>query len=58
MDIAISDIDLGKNSCGPAGLDTLEVVLRLRTRRSSFRNLPKDWGAALRRWRPVVSLII
>jgi hypothetical protein len=25
MDIAISDIDLAKNSCSPAGLDTLEV---------------------------------
>jgi hypothetical protein len=48
-DIAISDIDLGKNSCSPAGLDTLEVVLRRRTRRSSFRNLPKDQGVALRR---------
>jgi hypothetical protein len=44
MDIAISDIDLGKNSCSPAGLDALEVVLRHRTRRSSFRNLPKDWA--------------
>jgi hypothetical protein len=58
MDIAISDIDLGKNSCSPAGLETLDVVLRRWMRRRSFRNLPKDWGVALRRWSPIVSLTI
>ncbi len=48
MDIFIIGIDLGKNSCSLAGLDTLgRVVLRRRMRRSSVASFGKGVGRCI-----------
>ena len=45
MDIVVIGIDLGKNSCSPAGLDALgRIVLRRRMRRSSLESFVKGIG--------------
>jgi transposase len=48
MDIFIIGIDLGKNSCSLAGLDTSgRVVLRRRMRRSSVASFVKGLGRCI-----------
>jgi transposase len=48
MDIVIIEIDLDKNSCSLAGMDTLgRVVLRRRMRRSSLESFAKGLGRCM-----------
>ena len=48
MDIVIIGIDLGKNSCGVAGMDALgRVVLRRRMRRNSLESFAKGLGRGI-----------
>ena len=59
MDIVVLGIDLGKNSCSLAGLDTSgRVVLRRRMRRSSGRVSSTVLVAAAWRWKHAAARII